>query len=342
MAKFDKEFNERLHDVFSNIGINQDFTLPEFRDLVFGSRYRSKKKKKVASDFLKTRRAAGEIVATDMKRGHATTGRKLLVVYEKKSHAGDYKTIPMSTVPDSYFDFIPIWNTITQGQWITTQDFNDMLPSEIKAAMDAKDVSNFLWMLSDKGYANKRAYTPKLNQYQKVIVVDVEEFKSKCKKFFKKRVGVKVGSQPIKAAPAKAVISVDPIIEANRPTIDPNNVSPLVFGDAIVKTLLARKKMVEDLQAKVAQYEATEERYRKNSISKVDDLNKQVCVMKREQAALERQIKNQESTIMNLRRAMEEKRNLVLELRQQLEEANKKVEEYENDFPIKLTDIVDL
>jgi|GEM_PF-5979608 len=350
MSKFNKEFNDCLHDAFSSIQINADFTLPEFRDLVFGSKYRSKKKKTITRTFLQTRKKTGEIQVTDMKRGHSTTGRQTFIVYMKNRNAADYKTVPMNLVPDIYYEFLLLWNKLSLGQWIEVKPFFERLPAPVRSQTNSKEVSNFLWLLVDKEYANKKTLTPSINTYQKVLHMTESDLRQDCVKFTKKLVGEKTmtgGQQAAIIGQPEKVITAAKMVEVDRPVIDPDNISQREFCDAFINSRLADKEHIAKLESELAHYKKQEDRDRKTSKGKVDELNKKMCVVEREKNNLARAIKdlggllkNKDSTIDNLKKSADKRRTLVMQLKEQLEAANKKLEDYTKFTPIKMKDLI--
>jgi len=359
MAKYDKVFNEHLHKVFSTIKVNSGFTLPELRDAVFGVGQTgnfptaTKKNNAKVKSFLYTRKNAGEIKVTESQRAHVGTSKRTLYnVYIKVQNAAEYKKIPMNLVPDVYYDFIPVWNKLPYGTWISVNEFIDKLQKNLIAEklIVPKDVSNFLWLLSNNNFAVKKAQTPSINIYQKGLVLTAKDLQTGCVKFIQKRIGEKICpadqvSKDISQQPEK-VITVSKMVATNRPTIDPNNISAMDLRDVFIETTLADKELISKLQGRLKEYQSKETHQRKLSIGKVDDLNKRICILQREKGGLEREkvelerdLKNKDSTIENLRKAGDEKRVIILSLKEKLESVYRNLEKNNRFQPFKLGDV---
>jgi len=204
-----------------------------------------------------------------------------------------------------------------------------------------------LWFLADKGYANKKAQTPSINIYQKVLHLDEAALQGECTKFTKKCIGEKTSDQPSVDIGSTKIIKADKMVEVNRPKIDPDNISEKQFADSFINSMLADREYIKKLQEQLRKYQEAEERDRKTSRVKIDDLNKELSALKRDKGAVDnaleklgRILKNKESTIDNLRKSRDNKLKVVMELREQLDAANKKLESHMPSTPIKMSDFV--
>lgn len=319
---------EWLHGAFASMQPNTEFTPHELWRVAYNGapEFDTKWHIKKVNTFVTKLKREGYVVNTDQKRAGAT-GREVIVRKKIKDLPPLKIRKRMNIIHPEWPLFLREWNKISFGISLTFRNFKEIC--HVTDELTSKRLSEFFNQLVYHGYAELTkdarggSYRKKKNDLSEQTMKD---------KFFIVRTE-KRETQPRK------VITVDRNVAVRRPTIDPNNISAMDLRDAFVETTLADKETIRKLQAQIQSFDAIKERYRKASIEKVDELNKKVCVLEREKGVLERLIKNKDSTITSLKKAMNEKRDLVLKLREQLEAANHKLESHSSFKSFKLSDI---